>query len=212
MLQENLGKLKEILGFAAFIIGIYLWVGLLYIYIHTVVVVCKLVLTHMLSSLRLKAPLTKRVTAASSGRQPAKLSLVRHASACRIPSRHRLLTLLALPQIQKTQTAEPIRVILWFNMIYFFGGKNRSEKERKGSPIDPVHGKGNHHHGWRKRRWLSLIVRLEVALVKDLTSTPFVFWEARIEMKSKKSIEKDPLTNRFMRKRTIIVVEEKREW
>lgn len=53
------------------------------------------------------------------------------------------------------------------------------------------------------------MVRLEVALVKDLTTTPFVFWEARIEMKSKKSIEKDPLTNRFMRKRTIIVVEEK---
>jgi len=77
----------------------------------------------MLSSLRLEAPLTKRVTAASSGRQPAKLSLVRHASACRIPSRHRLLTLLALPQTQKTQTAEPIRVYPLIQHDLFFGGK-----------------------------------------------------------------------------------------
>lgn len=53
------------------------------------------------------------------------------------------------------------------------------------------------------------MVRLEVALVKDLISTRFGFWEERIEMKSKKSKGKGPLTNRFMRKRTIIVVEEK---
>jgi len=53
-------------------------------------------------------------------------------------------------------------------------------------------------------------VRLEVALVKDLLSTRFGVWEERIEMKFIEEIKrKGPLTNWFMRKRTIIVVEEK---
>ncbi len=63
----------------------------------------RLGITYILSSRRLQAPSTMYPTAESSARDPAKLSLTRHANACLIPSRHFRLTMLALPMNDSTE-------------------------------------------------------------------------------------------------------------
>ena len=78
-------------------------------------------------------------------------------------------------------------------MIYFFWGKNKSEIERKGSPLNPVHGKGNHHHGWRKKEITLTDLEIRGPPCKAPNfNTIFFFWEERIELKSKKLKGKDP--------------------